>query len=223
MVGSKVGNLVGIRVGFGNPERPKLLARGLRLAAISVGWNVLEGLLAVAAAALAGSIALLGFGLDSFIESASALIIVWRTLAERRARDSAHVEAIELRASKLVAGALVLLALYILYDAARALLDRDRPAVSWLGIAVLLVSIPAMQWLARAKRRNAIALGSRSMQSDAFQATTCLYLSVTALAGIALNAAFGWWWADPLAALVMIPLLAREARDAWEGKCCDEC
>jgi divalent metal cation (Fe/Co/Zn/Cd) transporter len=213
-----------VRIGLGHTDRPRFLQRALRLSQLTIGWNAIEGVVAVALALSAGSIALLGFGLDSFVETSSGIIILWRTLAERRARhDHERIEAIELRAQKLVAASLIALALYIAYDAAASLIAREEHGVSVLGLALLVLSIVAMQWLARAKRKNAIALGSRSMQADAFQTTTCLYLSIAALAGIGLNAAFGFWWADPLAALVMVPLLAKEAKDAWEGKCCDDC
>ena len=212
-----------LRVGFGSAHRAPLLRRSLRLAYLPVGWNSLEGIVAVAAAVAVGSIALLGFGLDSFVECASGAVIVWRNLAERKARDPEAVEAIERRAQKLVAATLVLLAAYVAYEAASSLWLREPHGVSAIGLALLVVSIVVMQWLARAKRKTAIALGSRSMQADAFQTSTCLWLSVAALAGIGLNALVGWWWADPVAALAMVPLLAREAKDAWEGKCCDEC
>ena len=219
----RLGASAPLRFGFGTPERKKHLARALRLSQLTVGWNAIEGVVAVSLAIVAGSVALLGFGLDSFVETTSGLVIIWRTLAERKARDLERVETIERRAQKLVAASLVILALYIAYDAATSLLLRDEPGVSIPGLALLALSIVVMQWLARAKRRTAIALGSRSMQADAFQTTTCLYLSIAALAGIGLNAAFGLWWADPLAALMMVPLLAREAKDSWDGKCCDEC
>jgi divalent metal cation (Fe/Co/Zn/Cd) transporter len=215
--------MASLRVGFGSPARPKLLRRALRLSYLTVGWNALEGIAGVALALAAGSVALLGFGLDSFVETASGFVIVWRTLAERSARDHEHVDAIERRAQKLVAATLVILALYIGYDAITSIIARETHGVSLPGLFLLVLSIGVMQWLARAKRKTAIALGSRSMQADAFQTTMCLYLSIAALAGIGLNAAFGYWWADPLAALVMVPLLAKEAKDAWEGKCCDDC
>lgn len=214
-----------LAVRFSQPNRAPLLRRALHLALLTVGWNVVEGVIAVWAAIQAGSVALLGFGLDSFVESASGVVIVWRTLAERRARDLAHVETIESRAGKLVAATLVLLALFIAYDAGTSLLARDEPDVSVVGIVLLVVSVIVMQWLARAKRQNAQRLGSRSIQADAFQTSTCLYLSIAALVGIGLNALFGWWWADPLAALVMVVPLGLEAREAWEGEgCgCDTC
>lgn len=219
----QLGTTSGLRIGFGTAERRKHLHRALRLSQLTVGWNAIEGIVAVTLATMAGSIALLGFGLDSFVETTSGLVILWRTLAERKARSHEHVESIERRAQKLVAASLVLLAVYIAYDAITSLVARETHGVSIPGIALLVLSIVVMQWLARAKRKTAIALGSRSMQADAFQTTTCLYLSITALAGIGLNAAFGLWWADPLAALVMVPILAKEAKDAWEGKCCDAC
>jgi divalent metal cation (Fe/Co/Zn/Cd) transporter len=206
------------------PERPRDLTRALRLAWFTVGWNVLEGAMAVGAAVTAGSIALLGFGLDSFVETASGAVIVWRTVAERRTSNLEAVERIERLAGKLVAASLVALAAFIAADAGRALYLRERPEASMLGLVIAAVSIVAMQWLAREKRKVGRRLHSRSIQADAFQTTACLYLSLIVLVGVGLNLAFGWWWADPVAALVMVVPLCTEARDAWRGDpCCDDC
>jgi divalent metal cation (Fe/Co/Zn/Cd) transporter len=206
----------------GEPSRASTLRRGLGLEWLTVGWNVVEGLIAVAAAAAAGSVALLGFGVDSFIESLSGGILIWRLTAERRAAHTADVEALDRRAHKLVAGSLVALAVYVAADAARTLWVRDRPAPSYVGIALTTVSLGVMVWLARAKRRVARRLGSRALEADAFQTTACWWLSLTTLVGIGLNAALGWWWADPLAALGITVFLAREAREAWQGEDCCE-
>ena len=206
------------------PERPRDLLRALHLARLTVGWNIVEGVVAIAAALAAGSIALLGFGLDSFVETASGGIIVWRTLAERRAKSAGAVEQIERLAGRLVAVSLVALGLYIAVDAGRALLLREHPQASILGLSIAALSIVVMQWLAREKRKVGRRLHSRSIQADAFQTTACLYLSLIVLVGVGLNMAFGWWWADPAAALLMVVPLATEARDAWRGDpCCDDC
>jgi divalent metal cation (Fe/Co/Zn/Cd) transporter len=201
--------------------RARLLSRGLRLEYLTVGWNIVEGLVAVAAALAAGSVALLGFGIDSFVETASGLIIVWRLGAERRAVDHERIEQVEHQAQRLVAGSLVALAAYIVFDAVTTLLGGDRPEASPVGVVLAAVSLAVMWWLARAKRRTAIALGSRAMQADAFQTTACWWLSLAVLAGVGLNTAFGLWWADPAAALIIPVFLLREARDAWEGEDCD--
>lgn len=202
-------------------NRPQLLERGLRLEYLTVGWNVVEGVVAVAAALAAGSVALLGFGIDSFVESASGLVLVWRLLAERRAVDPERIEAVERRAQRLVAASLVGLAAYIAFDAGLALVTGERPGASPVGVALAAVSLAVMWWLARAKRRTAIALGSRAMQADAFQTTACWWLSLTVLVGVGLNTAFGLWWADPLAALIIPIFLLREARESWAGEECD--
>jgi divalent metal cation (Fe/Co/Zn/Cd) transporter len=200
--------------------RSDLLRRALRLEWLTVGWNVLEGLVAVAAARAAGSVALLGFGIDSFVESASGGILIWRLLAEKRTADRHAVERLDRRARRLVAISLFALALYIAIDASFSLWRAERPRASPAGIIVTILSMLVMVWLARAKRRAAVALGSRALEADAFQATACWWLSLITLGGIGLNAAFGWWWADPVAALGMTLLLIREGAEAWRGEDC---
>jgi divalent metal cation (Fe/Co/Zn/Cd) transporter len=202
-------------------SRAQLLRRGLRLEYLTVSWNIVEGLIAVAAALAAGSVALLGFGIDSFVETASGVIIIWRLRAERRAVDHERIETVERRAQRLVAASLVGLAAYITFDAVTTLLADERPGASPVGVALAAASLGVMWWLARAKRRTAIALGSRAMQADAFQTTACWWLSLAVLAGVGLNTLFGFWWADPIAALVIPVFLLREAREAWEGEDCD--
>jgi len=203
-------------------SRSGLLRLGLRLEYLTVGWNLVEGLIAIAAALAAGSVALLGFGIDSFVESASGSILIWRLLAEARAKDHEAIEAIEHRAQKLVAVSLFLLAAYIVIDALQTLLAGERPQPSGVGIALAAISLGVMWWLARVKRRTAIALGSRALQAEAFQTTACWWLSLTVLGGVGLNALFGWWWADPMAALGMTYFLVREGREAWRGESCDD-
>ena len=198
--------------------RPQLLARGLRLAYLTVGWNIVEGFVAVGAALAAGSVALLGFGIDSFVETASGLIIVWRLMAERQAVDHERIETVERRAQRLVAASLVGLAAYITVDAVTTLVGGEHPQPSPVGVGLAALSLGVMWWLARAKRRTAIALGSRAMQADAFQTTACWWLSLAVLAGVGLNTLFGLWWADPVAALIIPVFLLREAREAWAGE-----
>jgi divalent metal cation (Fe/Co/Zn/Cd) transporter len=206
-----------------SPDRRAQLARALGLEYLTVGWNIVEGIIAVSAAVLAGSVALLGFGIDSFVESASGLVMIWRLRAEGRAdRNDATLDWIEHRARKLVALSLFLLAAFIAFDAANTLWAGERPAFSLVGVVLTSVSLVVMLWLARAKRRVARALGSQAMEADAFQTTACWWLSLAALVGIALNGALGWWWADPAAALVIVVLIVKEGREAWEGErdCC---
>lgn len=200
--------------------RGQVLSHALRLEYLTVGWNLIEGAVAVAAALAAGSVALLGFGIDSFVESASGAILIWRLLVERRAADPEAVERLDRQAHRLVGLSLFLLAAYIAVDAGLAFWNRERPEPSPVGIALTVISMLTMVWLARAKRRAAAGLGSRALEADAFQTTACFWLSVITLSGIGLNAAFGWWWADPAAALGMTALLVREGLEAWRGEDC---
>lgn len=203
--------------------RSTLLERALRLEYLTVGWNLVEGVIAVAAAVAAGSVALLGFGLDSFVESASGGVLIWRLQTERMGRVTLEdIEALDQRAHKLVAISLFLLAAYVAGDGLVTLYERDRPEASLVGIVLTSLSIGVMLWLARAKRQAAYALGSRALEADAFQTTACWWLSIIVLGGIGLNAIFGWWWADPLAALGMTWFLVREGREAWRGDHCCE-
>lgn len=201
--------------------RPGLLRHALRLEYLTVGWNLVEGVIAVAAALASGSVALLGFGIDSFVESTSGTVLIWRLRSERGAADHDAIERIEQSARKLVALSLFLLAAYIAFRAVTALVTGERPDASPVGMALAAVSLAVMWFLARAKRRAAVALGSRAMEADAFQTTACWWLSLIVLGGIGLNALFGWWWADPLAALGMTVFIVREGREAWMGK--DDC
>ena len=200
------------------PSRLSLLRRALRLEYLTVGWNVVEGVVAIAAALAAGSVALLGFGIDSFVESASGSVLIWRLLAERGAASEERIEHVERRAQRLVAGSLGLLAIYIAWDSATSLLAGERPDPSLVGIVLAAVSLVVMWWLARQKRRVGIALGSRAMTADAFQTDACFWLSLFLLVGIGANALFGFWWADPLAALGMTVFIGREALEAWRGE-----
>lgn len=200
-------------------SRARLLRRGLQLEYLTVGWNIAEGLVSIAAALVSGSVALLGFGVDSFVESVSGAVLVWRLRAEQHgALDEEAIERLEHRAERLVAISLALLGAYILVDAAWSLLNGDRPSPSPVGIVVTALSLGVMGILARAKRATGQALGSRALIVDAFQTTTCLWLSATTLIGLAANAVLGWWWADPIAAIVIAVLVLREAIEAWRGE-----
>ena len=198
-------------------DRPRLLIRALRLEYLTVGWNIIEGLVAIVAALMAGSVALLGFGIDSFVESASGSVLIWRLFAERKATDEERIEQVEHRAQKLVAASLALLALYIAWDSISSLLANERPQPSFVGIALAIASLSVMWWLARQKRRVGVALGSQAMTADALQTDACFWLSLFLLVGIGANAIFGFWWADSLAALGMTVFIGREALEAWRG------
>ena len=201
------------------PDRPRLLARALRLEYLTVGWNIIEGIVAIGAAMASGSVALLGFGIDSFVESASGSVMIWRLLAERHADedDEERIEHAERRAQKLVAASLILLAAYIAWDSVTSILAGERPEPSLVGIVLAIASLSVMWWLAQQKRRVGVALGSRAMAADAFQTDACFWLSLFLLVGIGANAILGWWWADPVAALGMTLFIAREALEAWRG------
>ena len=203
--------------------RAALLRRGLTLEYITVGWNVVEGAIAVGAGLASGSIALIGFGVDSFVESISGSVLIWRLRAEAiGGADEERIEQVEQRASRLVAVSFLILAAYVAFEATRSLIAQDRPDASPVGIVLTVVSLAVMLWLARAKRDTGEALGSRALIADSHQTFACWYLSATTLAGLVLNAAFGLWWADPAAAVVIALFLVREAREAWEGDTHDE-
>jgi divalent metal cation (Fe/Co/Zn/Cd) transporter len=163
----------------------------------------------------------MGFGLDSLVESASGGVLIWRLTAERQAANAEGIERLDRVAHRLVAGSLFVLAAYIAGDAMWTLSMRERPQPSVVGIALTSISLGVMWWLALAKRRTAIALASRALEADAFQATACFWLSLITLSSVALNALFGWWWADPVGALAMTVFIVKEGREAWRGK--DQC
>jgi divalent metal cation (Fe/Co/Zn/Cd) transporter len=198
-------------------SRQDAVQRGRRLEYLTVGWNSLEAAGAILSGLLAGSIALVGFGIDSVIECSSGAVLLWRLTsgdaAERRER----------LALRLVGVSFLALALYVGYEAATSLIRKEGPGKSLLGIAVAVASLIAMPLLARAKRRVALELNSGAMQADSRQTDICAYLSAILLAGLLLHAMFGWWWADAVAALGMVPLIAREGVEALRGKTCCEC
>jgi divalent metal cation (Fe/Co/Zn/Cd) transporter len=203
-------------------SRARTLSHALRLEYLTVGWNVIEGVVAIAAALAAGSVALLAFGIDSFIECASGAVLIWRLRAEKSAKDAAAIERLDRRAHQLVGWSLFALAAWVVFDASKALYTQEHPEPSAVGMILLVLSIAAMYWLAKAKRRAAAALKSRALEADSFQTSACFWLSVVGLAGVGLNAAFGLWWADPVAALGIAALLVKEGREGLRGEsCCD--
>ncbi len=200
-------------------ERWFLVRRGFRLSLLTVLWNVCEGIVAVAAGLMAGSVALVGFGMDSFIETISAAVVGWRFAVEMGGRSRNRVEKAESRASRIAGLLLLALAAYLLFDAGRRLLGAGRePDPSLLGIALTVLSLIVMPLLAKAKLRVADALKSRALRADAYETITCAWLSATTLAGLILNAFFGWWWADPVAALGLLPLIVREGLEGMRGE-----
>jgi divalent metal cation (Fe/Co/Zn/Cd) transporter len=202
-------------------ERESLVRRGQRLSWLTLGYNSLEGFVAIGAGLLAGSVALVGFGFDSAIELAASAAALWRLNADVDPVERERVEHLTLRA----VGVLFLaLALYVTLDAVKALLKQEAPDESTVGIVLAAASLVVMPLLARAKRKVAIALGSRALRAESQQTQLCTYLSAILLGGLTLNAFFGWWWADPAAALVMVPIIGKEGFEALRGHdCCDDC
>ena len=193
--------------------------RGRRLEYFTIAWNSLEAIASVVAGLLAGSIALVGFGLDSVIEVSSGAVLLWRLRAEA---DAERRERAEHRALRLVGVCFLALAAYVAYDSIQGLVRHEAPQESFFGIAVAVASLIAMPLLARAKRQVARQLSSGAMHADSRQTDFCFYLSAILLAGLLLNAMLGWWWADPAAALVMVPLIAREGVEGLRAeRCCD--
>lgn len=196
-------------------SRRKLLARGWWLAIVTVSWNILEAVIALAAGTVAGSVALLAFGLDSLVETLSGVVVGWRLRDELRGGSPERAEAMERRASRIAGALLLVLSAYIVLDAGRRLLGYGSGAEeSIVGITLTAVSLVVMPFLGWAKLRTARELGSSALRADAYETIACAWLSLTTLSGLVLNAWFGWDWADPLAALVLVPLIVREGLEA---------
>lgn len=200
-------------------SRSKLITRGRRLEYFTVGYNSLEGLIALVGGLMAGSIALVGFGFDSVIEVTSGAVLLWRLHADVDEERRERVEAISL---KIVGLCFVLLAVYVTFDSVKSLISREAPGESLVGIMLASVSLVVMPLLVRAKRKVARGIKSGALMADAKQTELCTYLSAILLVGLLLNALLGWWWADPVAALVMVPLITKEGIEALRGDtCCD--
>jgi divalent metal cation (Fe/Co/Zn/Cd) transporter len=195
-------------------ERDAAVAKARRLNQISLAWNVVEGIIAILAGIAAGSVSLIGFGIDSGIEVSAAVIVAWRLHQERR---SGCMAAYDRRATRLIAVAFVALAAYVWIDAVGDLAGRARPEASIPGLVLAVVSVILMPWLARAKRALAPALGSQAVSADAQQTSLCALLSAVLIVGVGLNAVFGWWWADPVAALVIGGLALEAGRRVWRA------
>jgi divalent metal cation (Fe/Co/Zn/Cd) transporter len=195
-------------------ERDRLGRRAQLLAAASVGYNLVEAVIAVTAGLVAGSVALVGFGLDSVVEVSSGLIILWQfrhRLPETRERQALRMLAVSFFA----------LAGYVGFESVRVLASGNDPDSSPVGIGLAIASLVVMPLLSRAQRRTGKALGSRAVVADGTQTLLCSYLSAVLLAGLLLNATLGWAWADPIAALVIAGVAVREGVEAWKGhNCC---
>ncbi len=195
-------------------EKEKSIKYGKFLEYLTISWNLIEGFVAVSAGILAGSVALVGFGIDSFIEVSSGTILLWRLYAGEK-----H----EKRALQLVGISLLALAGYVCFEAVRKLIYVETPEESYVGIVIAVLSLAVMWWLAREKKNVAKEIHSHAMEADAKQTDICMYLSAILLGGLGLNALFGWWWADPIAALLMTPIIAKEGYEALKGKTCSNC
>lgn len=191
--------------------------RGRLLEYLTVGWNLIEATVSIGTGFLAGSASLIGFGVDALIESASAATMLWRLQTGTRGEEREQL------ALKLVGVSFLLLGAYVAYSAIKSLLLREPAEISLPGIAIATLSLVVMPLLARAKRRVAAELNSRAMQADSRQSDLCAYLSAILLVGLSLNALLGWWWADAVAALVMVPIIVREAVSSLRGQTCDDC
>lgn len=202
------------------PTRTELIRRGRYLEYFTIGYNSLEGLIAILAGLVAGSIALVGFGFDSLIEVTSGAALLWRLQADVDEQRRERVEAISLR---IVGACFLVLAVYVSYDSIKSLIRREAPQESLVGIILAAVSLIVMPLLVRAKRKVARAIDSGALMADSKQTEICTYLSAILLGGLLLNALLGWWWADPVAALIMVPIIVKEGIEALRGEtCCDE-
>jgi cation diffusion facilitator family transporter len=191
--------------------RERLQRRGVRLEWFTVAWNIAEALVAIAAGLAAGSIALIGFGVDSGIEVVAASALLWRFRRAKASASEAEHGRAEQRALYVVAATFFALALYIAFEAIQGLASRDEPESSTVGLIVAVVSLAVMPTLAYAKQQTGRALASRALQADAVETWVCAYLSLALLIGVGLHVAFGWWWADAVAALAILPVIA------WQG------
>ena len=200
-------------------DRQVIARRGMRLEYFTIAWNSLEGIVGVVAGLIAGSISLVGFGVDSFIEVISGAALMWRMSVDAEEQYRERIERVTLR---IVGACFLALAAFVGYEAVRNLIERKTPEHSLAGIILACVSLVVMPLLARAKRRVAVQLKSRAMHADAKQADFCMYLSAILLGGLLLNAVANLWWADPVSGLIMVPIIGKEAVEGLRGKtCCD--
>jgi divalent metal cation (Fe/Co/Zn/Cd) transporter len=201
-------------------ERSAVVRQGRRLEYFTITWNALEGIVAVVAGLAAGSISLVGFGIDSFIEVTCGATLLWRMSVDANVRDR---ERNENRTLKVVGICFLAVAAYIAYESFLDLWSGRAPEHSIPGIILACVSLVVMPLLARAKRRVGHLLGSAAMHADAKQTEFCTYLSAILLAGLLLNTIVGLWWADPVAGLIMVPIIGKEGLEGLKGKACENC
>jgi divalent metal cation (Fe/Co/Zn/Cd) transporter len=202
-------------------NRQNVIRHGKRLEYFTIAYNSAEGLVSIVAGIVAGSVSLIGFGLDSLIEVTSGAALLWRLHHDL---DHSRREKVEQTTLRIVGACFIALALYIFYESASTLIDHKAPERSIPGIIVAAAAVVVMPLLARAKRRVAAGIGSSAMNADSRQADFCTYLSAILLGGLLLNATMGWWWADPVAGLVMVPIIGKEGVDGIRGEaCCDGC
>jgi len=199
-------------------ERAELVRRGQILAYLTLVACIVEAFVSIGAGLMAGSVALLGFGFDSLIEVTSGGAILWRLYQDA---DIACRKKNEATALRIIGWCFLALAAYISYESLASIVRHEMPARSIVGICVAVFSLLAMNVLARAKRRIAQGISSEAMNADAKQSELCSYLSAILLGGLLLNALIGWWWADPIAGLLMVPIIAQEGFDTLRGKSCD--
>ena len=199
-------------------QRLQLVSRARLLASLGIAWHVMEAAIAFVAGAAAGSIALVGFGADSLVETLAGLIVLWR-FAERRAES----ERAELRAQQLIGLSFFLVAAYVAVEALRTLTGANHPDASWIGIGLAAVTLITMPALASAKATVGERLGSSATKSEGRQNLLCAYLSAGLLVGLSANALLSWWWADPATALLIAGVAVHEGREAWRGEACDAC
>jgi divalent metal cation (Fe/Co/Zn/Cd) transporter len=195
--------------------RPRLVRRAKLLAWLGIGWHGIEATIALAAGVAAGSIALVGFGADSLVESVAGLVLLWRFSGARAASEAA-----ERRAQRIIGASFWAIAAYVGVQALRTLVTADQPDVSWVGIALSAFTLVTMPPLAMAKARVGERLGSSATKSEGRQNMLCAYLSAALLVGLGANAIAGWWWADPASALVIAAVALHEGREAWRGESC---
>jgi len=191
--------------------------KGLMAEYFTVGWNVIEGLIAITAGVIAGSIALVGFGLDSYVEVASGSVLIWRLRKHGFAEEEEEAAA-EKKAILFVGITFFLLAVYVIYESGKKLYFQEHAEESLIGIVLAVVSLIVMPLLALYKKKIAVQINSRALTADALETLACSYLSFTLLLGLGANALFGWWWADPIAALGLVPFLVWEGLESVRGE-----
>jgi divalent metal cation (Fe/Co/Zn/Cd) transporter len=202
-------------------DRAALVRRGLLLNYLTIGYNVIEAVVSVAAGLVSGSVALVSFGVDSGIEVTSSLAAHWRLRSDL---DPKRRERVERLTHGIIGWSFLALAAYIVVESVTTLWQREAPEASPIGLVILVLSVLIMPVIAHASRKVARVLGSRALEADAAQTSLCAYLSVITLAGVGLNAALGWWWADPVAALGMVPIIGKEGLEGVRGEAtCERC